>query len=170
MKRLALAVLLVACGRDTDAVLKAPAKGSGAAVTKPIVASTKLAALTVTLPTGWTAKYDDRGSWSFASSPAQHASVHLAQMSAAVAPSLEAYLALQTSPKATTSKVLAKQTLPDGFAVSIEVALNADPGHAKRASYVVRQLGSVWIECVCIDVPDDAIRDQVIAICSSAKL
>jgi len=165
VKHLALAVLLVACGRDTDGVLKAPPKGSGSGAAKPIAASTRLAALTVALPAGWTATYDDRGTWSFASPPEQHATAHLAQMSAAVAPSPEDYLALlQASNQDTTSKLVAKQTLPDGFALSIEV------GHTKRATYVVRKLGAVWIECECTEVPDDATRDRVIAVCSSAKL
>ncbi len=177
MKYLALAVLLVACGQDTEAVLKAPpraAKGSAVAVAKPIAASTKLAGLTVALPTGWTAAYDDRGSWSFTSQRVpEHplAITHLAQMSAAVAPSPEDYLALlQASTKDTTSKLVTKQTLPDGFALSLESTLNADPGHGKRATYVVRKLGALWIECACPDVPDDATRDRVIALCSSAKL
>jgi hypothetical protein len=181
VKALGLALLLVACGRDTEAVLAAPPRGSNAAIAKAVAPNQQLAGLTTTLPTGWTASYDATGGrWSFTSAPVGERGpvvAHLAPMSAAVAPTPQDYLALlQSLDPHRSSKLLASQPLRDGFAITVEVS--SPPGTAPvalaarptRELHVVRHLRDVWLACECAEVPDDATRDQLIALCSSAAL
>lgn len=185
MKHLALWVLWVlcaACGRDTDAILKAPPKSrlgsagsaGSAAVVKPL-ARVKLDGLTTTLPTGWTATYDSLGRWSFTSpklADGRETTAQLAQISVAVEPTPEDYLALRAHllDKGTSATIVATQTLPDGFAMTVEVTPAAAPDRPKHEIYVLRHLGVTWLDCQCEWVPNDVIRDQVIALCASANL
>jgi hypothetical protein len=172
----ALAALAVACGRDTDAILKAPPKGragSGSSVTpSPRV---KLDGLTTALPAGWTATHDSRGAWSFSSpklTDGRTTTVVLAPMSVAVDPTPADYLALreQLWDRGTLATIVATQKLPDGFAITVEVKPAATPDQPRRETYVLRHLGATWLDCRCERVSDEKIRDQVIALCSSAQL
>ena len=172
----ALVALGAACGRDTDAILKAPPKGgagSGASVTpSPRV---KLDGLTTALPAGWTATHDSRGDWSFSSPErpdGRTTTVVVAPMSVAVEPTPADYLALreQLWDRGTVATIVATQKLLDGFAITVEVKPAATLDPPRRDTYVLRHLGATWLDCRCERVPDQAIRDQVIALCSSAQL
>jgi hypothetical protein len=54
--------------------------------------------------------------------------------------------------------------------MAVVVTYPRDLEHPKRETYVVRQLGSVWYQCLSESVPDDAIRDQLVGLCKSLKL
>lgn len=172
---LATGIVLVACGRDTEAVLAAPPTGSNAAVARPVAPSAQLAALVATLPAGWTASYDAAGGrWAFTSAQVGERGpliAHLGQMSAAVAPTPRDYLALlQSQDKHHTLTLLANEQLRDGFAMTVGVSATTAPAKVERAVHVIRRLRGVWLACECEAVPDDATRDQLIALCSSAAL
>ncbi len=174
--KLAILLVLAACGRDTKTILEAPPRGSAAAKPAAPSARPKIAALTTTLPTGWTSQYDAGiDMWIFTSpklADGRTTIAHLAQLSAAVAPSPEDYLALREHlwDKGTTAAIVGQQKLADGFAMTVNVKPAIDPTREKRETYVLRHVGATWLDCQCEWVPDDAIRDQVIALCSSAKL
>ncbi len=182
MKHALLALALFAC-RDREHALTrdVPVKhagsgsGSGAAAAAPAKPHHTLAALETTLPAGWTSEYDrDLDRWLFTlpaqghERPAIHA--HLAQLSAAIPPSAKDYLTLreQLWDKGTVAEIVEQQTLPDGFAMTVNVKPAVDPTHPKHETYVLRHAGDTWLDCQCEWVPDDAIRDQVLALCESA--
>jgi len=70
----------------------------------------------------------------------------------------------------TKATIESRSGVKDGFAMTIVVNGPPDPKQPRRETYVVRQLGSGWYQCVSEWIPDDAFRDQVIALCKSLKL
>jgi hypothetical protein len=70
----------------------------------------------------------------------------------------------------TTAEFEKREAVKDGFAMTVVVKPAADPAHPKRETYVVRELGSVYYECLSEWVRDDAMRDQLLALCKSLKL
>jgi hypothetical protein len=83
-----------------------------------------------------------------------------------------AYLAqrLKYWDQGTTAEIEKREGVKDGFAMTVVVKPAADPTHPKRETYVVRQLGNVWYQCMSEWIPDDAIRDQLVGLCKSLKL
>jgi hypothetical protein len=70
----------------------------------------------------------------------------------------------------TTASIDSRATVKDGFAMTITVKPAVDPDHPKRETHVIRQLGNVWYQCLSEWIPDDATRDQLLALCKSLKL
>jgi hypothetical protein len=63
-----------------------------------------------------------------------------------------------------------RQGVKDGFAMTIVVTPARCPCSPKRETFVVRQLGNVWYQCSAEWITDDAMRDQLVALCKSVKL
>jgi hypothetical protein len=178
MRRLAsVALALVACGKS-DAPPQREAKPAPAPMspTAPPSAEHKIDKLQMAVPDGWTAKYDaEWDKWLFETPPipdGRTASARIERAPARAVASPEAYLAHRIrywdhGAKATIEK---RESVKDGFAMTVLLRPAADPDHPKRETYVIRQLGNVWYQCMSEWIPDDAIRDQLVALCKSLKL
>jgi hypothetical protein len=170
MREVVVLAVLAACGSHDSAQ---PAKHDEAThEQKP----QKLDHLQMALPAGWTSQYNaDTDQWLFTTPPladgrTANARIERAASNAVASP--DAYLAQRkkawdTGTQATIEK---RQGVKDGFAMTVSVTPAADPEHPKRETYVVRQLGNVWYQCLSEWVPDDATRDQLVALCRSIRL
>ncbi len=136
----------------------------------------KLDHLHMVVPDGWTAAYDaEWDKWLFDTPPiadgrTANARIERADPHAVASP--EAYLAqrLKYWDQGTTADIEKREGVKDGFAMTVVVKPAVDPTHPKRETYVVRQLGNVWYQCMSEWIPDDAIRDQLVGLCKSLKL
>ena len=174
---LLLLLLLVACrDREHDLIRDKPVKtGSGSAVLLPPKPLGSIETMKSTLPANWTSEYDKASKvWVFATKAADGRPVytHLQRFMAANAPSPEDYLEMRKRvwDVGTTAEIAEQHQLGEGFEMTVIVKPQVDPAHPKRETYVLRKSGDSWLDCQCEWVPDDAIRDQVIAVCSSATL
>lgn len=175
MRSVALALLVAACGTSD-----APPKGEPKpAEPKPAAAEQqphKIDKLQMAVPEGWTAKYDaEWDKWLFTTPPipdGRTASARIERATANAVASPDAYLAqrLKYWDAGTTATIEKRESVKDGFAMTVVVKPAVDPDHPKRETYVVRELGSVWYQCMSEWIPDDTIRDQLLGLCTSLKL
>jgi len=179
MRSIVLCLLLIACrDREHDLIREKPVKtgsGSGSAVSLVPKPLGSIETMKSTLPEGWTSEYEkDSKVWLFSTKAPDGRPVytHLQRFNAAVAPTPEDYLAMRMRiwDKGTTAEISEQHKLADGFEMTVTVKPAIDPTRPKRETYVLRKSGDSWLDCQCEWVPDDAIRDQVIAACSSATL
>lgn len=172
MRWLVVVVGLAACSspkRDDQKEAPAPAP---VAEQKPQT----IEHLQMAVPEGWTAAYDaEWDKWLFDTPPiadgrTANARIERADPHAVASP--DAYLAqrLKYWDQGTTAEIEKREGVKDGFAMTVVVKPAVDPAHPKRETYVVRQLGNVWYQCMSEWIPDDAIRDQLVALCKSLKL
>jgi hypothetical protein len=179
MRSIVLCLLLIACrDREHDLIREKLVKtgsGSGSAVSLVPTPLGSIETMKATLPEGWTSRYDQASKvWVFSTKTADGRPVytHLQRFTAAVAPTADDYLAMRKRiwDKGTTAELIEHHKLADGFEMTVTVKPAVAPTHPTRETYVLRQSGDSWLDCQCEGVPDDAIRDQVIAVCSSATL
>jgi hypothetical protein len=172
----AVLAVLAACGKPETPAKREPTTTQP--TTTPLnvdPADKKLATIEMVVPPGWTSKYDAAGDrWLLeANAPAGAASARIERAPATWVASPDAYLAqrkrydLGPGTKAEFEK---RESIKDGFAMTVLVTPPADRGPPRRETYAVRQLGSAWYQCVSDSVPDDAFRDQLVALCKSLKL
>jgi hypothetical protein len=173
MHRLAVAFAIVACGTSEQAPQKkAKPAEAPAATQKPHTIDT----LRMTLPAGWTSTYDaERDTWLFTTPPiadgrTASARIERADPSAVASPDAYLHKRLALWDKGTTASIESRQSVKDGFAMTVVVKPAIDPDHPKREAYVVRELGSVWYQCLSEWIPDDATREQLLALCKSLVL
>jgi hypothetical protein len=174
-----LCLLLIGCrDREHDLTREKLVKtgsGSGSAVSLVPEPLGSIETMKSTLPEGWTSEYEKASKvWLFSTKAPDGRPVytHLQRFTAAVAPTPEDYLAMRLRiwDKGTTAEISEQHKLADGFEMTVTVKPAIDPSRPKRETYVLRKSGDSWLDCQCEWVPDDAIRDQVIAVCSSATL
>jgi hypothetical protein len=184
MKLALLAVLLVACGSKDEpapaAPASAPAKRAAAQPPAPAQAGPvhDLAALKVTLPAGWQKEWSkDTGQWIFTSPKIPDGRVVYARISRAghdMPTTPEAWIQNRVEhhwDKGVTGEVVTKEDRPGGFAATVKVTVPMDAAHPKHEYYAawdVPDVGGDKLYCECEWVPDDAIRDQIAALCKSA--
>lgn len=164
---------LVACGNhDTTTT-----KQDHAAPVKPAAPPPRtLDTLQMQVPNGWQATYDKAAdAWLFTTPPLADGHTATARIERAdphMVASPDAYLASRRKrwPESTTAAFEKRESVKGGFAMTVSVTPAADPTHSRRETYVVRELGSVYYECISEAVPDDATRDQLVALCKSLKL
>jgi hypothetical protein len=169
----ALACLLGACGSKEAT----PEAGSAAATSTPALpARSKLDTLSMTVPDGWTARYDDAGdTWSFESPPlvdghTASAMFERAPRQVTAGPeALRHHLETRTWAAGTKAEIARRKGVRDGFAVTLVVRTPSDPERPTREVHVIRELGSEWFRCVSMSIPSEAIEDQVLALCTSIK-
>jgi hypothetical protein len=169
IRRVLVAAALAACGRQ-DAPPKVEPKAA------PMREQKKLDTLHMTVPDGWTSNYDSDGDkWLFespklADGRTTYARIERAPLNAVASP--DAYLAqlFKHWDAGTTATFEKRATVKDGFAMTLVVKPAVDPDHPKRETYVIRELGSVWYQCLSEWIPDDATRDQLLALCKSLAL
>jgi len=170
-----IAVLLAGCEKSAP-----PADPSPSAPSPPPPAATPppldLQALKVTLPDGWVkvAKYKDRDFVLFETPlpDGRTANMRITPATPRTPTNARAYvddkLAHDWDPGC-KAKILTEETLPGGFAATIELTAAADPQHPKLEFHSVHDVGDRRIHCECEWAPDEKIRDQVAAICKSAS-
>lgn len=172
---LLLLAALIACNNHDDAAApnREPAAKPAA---KPARPPQKLDTLTMAVPDGWKAEYDKDGDkWLFTTPPipdgrTANARIERADNRAVASPDAYLHKRLEYWDKGTTAEIEKRESVKDGFAMTVTVKPAVDPAHPKREMYVVRQLGNVWYQCMSEWVPDDAMRDQLLALCKSLKL
>ena len=173
-RELALAIALAACGTHDAASARDEAKQPGASGAEQ--AHQTLAALAIALPQGWSARYDKpHDGWLVAAPPGadgRATTVHIERAATWSVASPDAFLhhRLKGWPPDTTADIESRAGVRGGFAMTVAVKGPGDPAPPRRETYVVRQLGNIWYQCLSESVPDDPTRDQVIALCSSLKL
>lgn len=172
MRSLVLVAALVACGKQDDAPKRTEAK--------PPVAQQKpqrLEYLTMTLPESWSARYDaDDDTWLLGAPPlpdGRSANARIERAPASAVASPEAFLHRRLTrywDPGTTAEIESRAGVKDGFSMTVVVKAAGHRDQPRRETYVVRQLGNVWYECLSEWIPDDATRDQLLAVCKSMKL
>jgi hypothetical protein len=179
MRLVVMLLLIVGCrDREHDLIREKLVKtgsGSGSAVSLVPKPLGSLETMTSTLPANWTSEYDkDSKVWVFTTEApdGRHVYTHLQRFTAAVAPTPDDYFAMRKRiwDAGTTAEITEQHKLGDGFEMTVTVKPAVDPTHVTRETYVLRKSGDSWLDCQCEGVPDDATRDQVIAVCSSATL
>jgi len=170
--RLALLCVLVACGKADRPPAKAEREQRSAKSHQPHAIDT----LRMVVPEGWTARYDrQQDKWLLEIAPladGRAASARIERAPESWVASPDAYLAQRKKQwnAGTEATIEKRQGVKDGFAMTVVVRPAADPAHPERETYVVRQLGSVWYQCVSESIPDDGFRDQLLALCKSLAL
>jgi hypothetical protein len=167
MKYLALA-LLVACGKDATKHDEPTAEPTAPRVPAHERKTNKL---TMTVPAGWTSTYDAETDVMRFEAAGAHARIERAPATWVASP--DAYIAQRKRydlPPNTKVDIEKREGVKDGFALTVVVTTPKEPDHPTRETYVVRQLGSAWFQCVSSSVPDDEFRDQLVALCKSLKL
>ncbi len=170
MRELALVLVLAGCGTHDTAPKRDEAKP---APTEPV---RKLDTLHMTVPDGWTSTYDAAGDlWLLTTTPiadgrTANARIERADPSAVASP--DAYLHKRRGlwDAGTTAEIETRESVKDGFAMTVVVKPAVDPDHPKRETYVVRELGSAWYQCISEWVPDEAMRGQLLSLCKSIRL
>ncbi len=169
MRRLALALALAGCSTH-DAT---PKREQAKPVAKP---AHKLDTLHMAVPEGWTSTYDAATEmWLFTTPPIADgrtatARIERADPSAVASPDAYLHKRLGMWDPGTTAEIETRESVKDGFAMTVVVKPAVDPDHPKRETYVVRELGSAWYQCVSEWVPDEAMRAQLLSLCRSIKL
>jgi hypothetical protein len=158
---------LGACGtHDTTTTKQDPAAPVKPAAPPPRTLDT----LQMQVPDGWQATYDKASdAWLFAT-PSATARIERADPHVVASPDAYLHARREHWPTGTTADFEKRESVKGGFAMTVSVKPAADPAHPRRETYVVRELGSVYYECISEAVPDDATRDQLVALCKSLKL
>ena len=185
MRRLALAIALLACDSGTqDAPTRDDVKPPSPALARrertnpppPVQRPKTIDLLSMNPPVGWTSQYDrDSDTWLFTTPPnadgrTANARIEHADPSAVASPDAYLHKRLSSWGEGTKAEIEKRESVKDGFAMTVVVKPAADPNRARRETYVLRELGSVWYQCVSESVPDVVIRDQLVALCKSIRL
>ena len=165
MTRSALALLcvLAACSKSDDAKAK---EGSA-----NVVASRLLADVSAMLPDGWTTTYEpETDTRTFASPDGKTVVLERADERYVASPDaymrhLEARLF-----KGKLVTIERRKNVNSGFAMVLAIFAGSKDSQAVRATFVVRELGSVWYSCHGESTDDEAAQDQVMALCRSVRL
>jgi hypothetical protein len=141
-------------------------------VTEPQVRR-KLDALQFTLPPGWTQTLDDI--WIFHSPKTAERPdtvVRIDHAPYAMPRNAKDYVQRRVDhywDQGTTAEVVSQEDRPGGFAATVRVAPAIDPKHPKLEYYAIWTVGDELLRCECEWVPDEALRDQIAALCKSAR-
>jgi hypothetical protein len=157
---LVLVIALAACGKDKQA-------GSGGTV----VQSRVLESATFALPEGWTSTYEpDHDAWRFASTDT---TIRLERADERYVASPDAYMQHIGSRLGKGRLVTIEFREPvgkTGFAMTLAGFTRENDPKPTRTTLVVRQLGKAWYDCHAEGIDDDALREQVMALCRSVRL
>ncbi len=151
-------VALLACG-------KANQEGSGGTV----VQSRVLEGATFALPQGWTSSYGTDDTWRFAS-PDARTTVLFERTDERYIASPDAFMqhvALRYKGKLVT--IEQREHAGKGFAITLAIFAGEHDPHPQRTTFVVRPLGKAWFSCHADGLDDEALRNDVIALCRSVR-
>lgn len=177
MRNLLLVVALVACGKQESApAQEGSAAGKPAAPPAAPQERQTLEELQIVLPDGWTSTYDaELDKWLLTATPhadgrSRYARIERAAPSAVASPEAFLHQRLRYWNPGTKADIEKREGVKDGFAMTVVVRSAVDRDDPKRETYVVRQLGNVWYQCLSEWVSDDAFRDQLVALCRTLAL
>lgn len=159
-----LAAVFGACGKRDDS---SPREGSGTTVAARAFADVRIA-----VPPGWTSQYEQAAdAWQVVSAD-RRATVRIERADERYVASPDAYLNHLT-PRWGKDKlvtILDRRHIGSGFVLTVGVFAGDDDPNPLSATYVVRKLGKLWYQCQVESVEDEALREQVIALCRSVRL
>lgn len=159
---LVVVIALAACSKDKQA-------GSGGTV----VQSRALEGATFALPAGWTSSYEpDHDAWRFAAADATTA-IRLERADERYVASPDAYMQHIGSRLGKDRLVtieFREAVGKTGFAMTLAGFRGENDPKPTRTTLVVRQLGKAWYDCHAEGIDDDALREQVMALCRSVRL
>ncbi len=174
-----LALWIAACGQK-DAP-KAPAPKSEAAKTEapppapPIQAEKpkKLDGLKVTLPDGWKSEYiADSDLWVFQAPLAdgRSSTTRIGHAPTSLPNAADAYIEHKKKGwvQGTTAEIVTQEPRPGGFAATLKVNVGGTDPNPKTEYHAVFEVGGTRLRCENEWIPEDALRDQVAALCRSA--
>lgn len=159
-----LAIVLGACGNRDGSSTR---EGSGTTVAARAFADVRIA-----VPQGWTSQYEQgEDAWQVVSAD-RRAVVRIARADERYVASPDAYMNHLT-PRWGKDKlvtILDRRHLGSGFVLTVGVFVGEADPNPLSATYVVRKLGKLWYQCHVENVDDEALREQVIALCRSVRL
>ena len=125
--------------------------------------------LRFTVPSGWTVELDGSGQWNFES---RGVTARLNRAPEGVPTTASGYLEYKVDwcwDPGATAELVTIDSRPDGFAATMLVRDPEDPDHPRTAYHAIWDLDGVRLRCEADRVPDDATRDQIAALCDSAR-
>ena len=157
MKRAAIILALCACSKHEP-------KTDESTVVKPHV----FADIYTWPPDGWTSSYDnDADTWHYAS-PDGLTKVLLERADERYVASPDAYMHhLEPRWPGKLVTIEQREHVAGGFVLTLGVFAGQNDPHPLHATFVVRKLGKVWYRCFAEGTEDEAVRNQVIAVCRS---
>jgi hypothetical protein len=189
MRAALIAVLVTAAAAGCEKADEHESRSASPAVARPPVAATKAVAnepaktppapaegraldgLAFTIPSGWTAEQDVSGQWIF---QLQGTDV-IARLNRApdhVPTTGSGYLEYKVEwcwDPGTTADLVDNQSRPGGFGATMLVRDAEDPDKPRLAYHAVWEVDGVRLRCEADRVPDASVRDQIAALCSSAR-
>lgn len=171
-----VAVLLAGCEKSAPPAAVAPPSPPPPPPPAATAPPRDLQTLKVTLPDGWVKveKYKDKDFVLFETPlpDGRTANMRITYATPRTPTTARAYvddkLAHYWDPGC-KAKILTEETLPGGFAATVELTAAADPQHPKLEFHSVHDAGDQHLHCECEWAPDEKIRDQVAALCKSAS-
>src|SRR5688572_4825110 len=162
-------LVLVGCGKQDEAPKQTQKEPASPARPKLTVKTWRME-----LPPGWTSKYDASDDmWLFTTPYTEgersNARFERAPREAVAGPDAYLHYKLGHWDKGTTAEFEKREAIRDGFAMTVVVKPAVDPNHPHRETFVVREIGNVWFQCRSEWIVDDAMRDQLLALCKSIK-
>jgi hypothetical protein len=127
--------------------------------------------LKLTLPEGWTGAQDDAGQWNFELA-SSGVTARLNRAPAGVPGTASGYLEYKIDwcwDPGTSADLVANESRPGGFAATMLVRDAEDPDHPRLAYHAVWEVDGVRLRCEADRVGDEATRDQIAALCDSAR-
>jgi hypothetical protein len=165
-RALVVVVLCVAAGCGKDDAAPAPKPGETA------VPVDKLAGLQIALPDQWTKKLDG-AVLAIAAKPPLKTSLGIALATPEIPRTVDGYvqdLIANHWGEGTAAEVVAQEKLTDGFTVAFKKVVAGDKAGGSVEYHAVRDIaGGPAIRCLAIAIADDAARNQIDAICKSAR-
>jgi hypothetical protein len=128
-----------------------------------------LDALAFTVPSGWTAELDAGGQWNFESNGVE---ARLNRAPKNVPTTGSGYLEYKIEwcwDPGTTADLVDNQSRPGGFGATMLVRDAEDPDNPRLAYHAVWEVDGVRLRCEADRVPDEHVRDQIAALCGSAR-
>lgn len=146
-------------------------QGRGGAVktTPPPAEGRALDTLAFDLPSGWSAEQDSSGQWNFES---DGVAARLNRAPENVPTTASGYLEYKIEwcwDPGTTADLVENQSRPGGFGATMLVRDAENPDSPRLAYHAVWTVDGVRLRCEADRVPDEATRDEIAALCGSAR-
>lgn len=128
-----------------------------------------LDALAFDLPSGWSAEHDSSGQWNFESNGV---AARLNRAPENVPTTASGYLEYKIEwcwDPGTTADLVENQSRPSGFGATMLVRDAENPDSPRLAYHAVWTVDGVRLRCEADRVPDETVRDEIAALCGSAR-
>ena len=148
----------------------APRQNKAVAKTPPPPAEGRaLDTLAFEIPDGWTAERDESGQWNF---EGNGVAARLNRAPENVPTTASGYLEYKVEwcwDPGTTADLVDNQSRPGGFGATMLVRYAENPDSPRLAYHAVWTVDGVRLRCEADRVPDESVRDEIAALCGSAR-